>query len=1132
MSRFADAPYFMLKDYVNLVVAPPNDDILDSDVVLFWEDVVFTDVVWIGGNTRIVTSSPYTDSTDLYPGYDDAQIFEHEAVQWNAHWDTNPNASYFLEDADSVGVLMRGMEKSIIVTGGQYIDLFAKIDDEENPLYGEYGFAPVRLKPVYEEPREKVYFRFDIVDVTTLNPDPTFTLTYDSDEGSCSAGGWTDRQTCEDNGETWTSTDEPYFDSKYIQYKTFDYSYSEDITNEDALQPSTEIYFRKDGTFHEWLKLHANEFYETQLEVDFIIRNYVNTDKLFLYFGQIFPTAKDAIDDPDRYHIVFNGLKDWVQAALPSNNRTDNLVEWNDTYFDMVHWEGYQLLKDIWSLRDANECDEKFLSYIPTFYGIPLYNRLDDNFTPIYREYSRDLVNLLKRKGTYASMYVIYDLFCNNSPNIFNVYERWHNTSYIGGTVPSGEWEDYIYTGLYGRTEPTDETTDIYGYLVSVTEFEDPPANSKPFYIDQNHELIEAADEKNVIQDNLLISSNIPVVDVVGNVYITRGATTFMLYKVADVAIQPPDTDFDAYGYLYSTLFGYYVDDNGVVITYDGSHPIFSSLLLLDPLGGVVVDGSDDVYIDLYPYVQKVSLQKALTFPHGAGEFWYDKSDTSTYPDGYVSSDDRMLSPYYRADLDLNVKPITNTKILPRNVSENLYMNWEYMRPINRQAEYNYIYAPFTDLTGQSWSLYPHPDSGQSVTSSLDNTTFDADNFIYIERDNSSVWTIQHNLDTDSVVTYAFDEDFNKMVPEKVVVLSENVVEFTFPAGTNGLGVVSRAREILMTVNPAQPTIWRILHAFARKEVVMQFRFDSDENVYYPEIVRVSGFDENYAFAENLEEPTRVFVQKGLTDGDEGLSAQLWYFSDSGDYTDNGAQSTWVIKTSPTIGNNFFNVNCYETSTNRRIEPKNVIFTTPTGYYGAGNEPPEYSGVEGDPITVIEFDSVVDGFAALTEVGDVISFYGIIPRDAAGNMLKIDWRLEVETETDIYTFLTEGSADAGKFANTPKTVHYGTYISGITDLEEFDDEWWYYTFKASTESLAQLGIKDYDITGLELVNTRVTRTDKQRIAYSRISGIWKPFGANFIGHVRIFKDLNGLNTQLLDSVNEFLLDSITEILTS
>jgi hypothetical protein len=1280
MSRFADSPYFLLKDYINLVVAPPQDDILGKDIINVWDEVVFTDVVWIGSENRITTSSPFVDATELYPDYTHAQIFEHDDVQWNAHFDFNPNASYFLEDNELPGVLMRGMEKSIIVDGGQYLDLFAKIDDEENPLFGEYGFAPVRLKPLYEDPREKIYFRFDIVEVQTIVDDPTFTVTYDSEDAG----------------------DEPYYDSDYIEYRTFDYRYDGTITNENALLPTTEIYFRKDSAFHEWLKDHANAFYQTQYEVDFIIRNYVNTDKLFIYFGEIYPTDKPTEADPNRYHIIFNGLKDWVNRALPSVNRTENLTEWNDTYFDMVHSEGYQLMKDVWTLRDAQECDEKYLPYIPTFYDIPTYNRLDEYFTPVYREYARDLVQLLKRKGTYASIYVIHDLFCNNNPNILAVYERWHKlTQTIGevdteielttanfteddpdnvmtidgskisfnvpsgsadatatlnnivldatqditmhvqlkvnttvtnsaasraglritdgtntiledvwssltfgngnwlfrwftetaeegtgqsqdlifstpetayayinynattrvvsfdfddggapeptvfvtlkesvgdewhvqfyGTHPTGggtmgldvevlfidsgtvnsvvdgevsEYKDYIYTGQYGRVEPTDESVDQYGYLVSDTQFQ--AITGDPYYIDQNNELIVAQDGKYVAETNLLVSSGVPVTDLQDNVYITRDASTHMLYTVADVTVQPPDTDYDSYGYLYNTISGAYVDDNGDIITYNGIDAIFQSMLLLDAFSNVTVDENDDVYLNFYPEIQKVPLQKALIFPKGAGEFWYDKADTASYPDGYFSTEGDMLSPYYRVDLDVNVEPVTNTKILPRNVSENLYSNWEYMRPVNRQAEYNYIYAPFTDLTGQSWSLYTHPHGGQSVTTALDNVTFDSNNFIYIQRGESDKWIIRHNLNTENVVMYAFDTEFARITPRAIKVIDANVVEFYFDTAIEGLGVVSKAIRPATSYNPVQ---WNILHAFNRSEVIIQFREDTTNEVLYPDVVYGDTFDDNFTVVENHPVPSSAFVQRGLVDGNFGLSENLWYFTN---------ESTWVINLYPEISNNFFNVNCYEETTNRRIEPRDIIFETQAE----------------EPVIRIEWDSPVSGFAALNDVGDVVSFYGIIPQGPDGNQLPVDWRLEVQTETDIYTFLQEGSAEAAKFANTNKNVHYGMYVSGTTDSEEQDEDWWYYTFVAKKESLEQLGIKDYDITGVELVNSRIQRTDKQRIIYSRLSGMWKPFGVNFVGHIRIFKDLNGLNVQLRDALGEFLTDSEDDILTA
>jgi hypothetical protein len=47
---------------------------------------------------------------------------------------------------------LRSRTNDIIVTGGYYIELFIRDLD--------YGFRPIRLMPVFEDPIEKTYFRF------------------------------------------------------------------------------------------------------------------------------------------------------------------------------------------------------------------------------------------------------------------------------------------------------------------------------------------------------------------------------------------------------------------------------------------------------------------------------------------------------------------------------------------------------------------------------------------------------------------------------------------------------------------------------------------------------------------------------------------------------------------------------------------------------------------------------------------------------------------------------------------------------------------------------------------------------------------------------------------------------------
>ncbi len=934
MSKFSDSPYFLLRDFTNTVVAPPNPIYLTSDYTNMSTGTLYTDVIWIGGVTNYSTSSPYIDSLTVFPGFDessdDAVIFGHDDVRWNGWIDRSPESMYHLTFKDkngvdsTTGVLMRGMEKSIVVEGGRYINLWSKVDS---------GFIPVRLKPLYETPIDKMYFRFDEVEIQTLNYDGT-NIIYDSD----------------------SVTDEPYFDSETVSIQTYDYTYDFVFGNGQVLEPGTEIYFRKDSSFHDWLKNEnmAKKFYQDEFETDFILRNYVNTDKLFIYFGKIYPSPQEASLGSNRYHIVFYGLKDWVQNALPPNNRKELFIEFLDTYFDMVYSEGYQQLKDIWSLRDAMECNETFLSYIPTFYGIQKYDDIPSWFSDIYREYARDCVWLLKRKGTYASIYIITDLFTRNTNNILTVLERWHDDGLMS---PVMDYKDHIYVGLYNGTEPT------------------------------------------------------------GNI--------------------------------------------------------------------------------------------------GAGDFWYQKYDTATYPDGYISSDNKRLSPYYRVDFDLNVEPLTSLKIMPKQIAENLYVNWEMMRPIHRQAEYNFIYSPYCDLTGRSFVLYDSPNSNQAVTSSLRNIKFDDNNYIETYADENRIWYIKHSLGTENVIVSCWDDTFKKMIPESINIYDDNNVVVSFSEPTKGMVIITKC---YMSGSPYNPLLWKVVHGFNRKEVIVQFRDATNNNVVYPDKIEV--IDTQYIDVTGLNPlgDYKAYVKDGLAEGESieiggtPLSNTIWTFP---------TQSTvWNIEHGYT--ENIFMVNCYDQN-NELIVPEiiDVNQIDSNGY----------------PKIVVTFDSPVSGFAAIDHIGDAVSFSGTLPRNASGDLVPVEWRLTIETEEGIHTFIREGSPEANRFVNYTKTVNYwdGTssnknFVYGQTNIPEEDDLWAYYTFKVTDDALRQLNIKSYDILSIELVNTGVRRTNRQRIVFSRVSGLYKPSGVDFIGHFKIFKNPGGIDAILLDELNIALLDENNDYL--
>lgn len=203
------------------------------------------------------------------------------------------------------------------------------------------------------------------------------------------------------------------------------------------IEPDQEIYIRKDSVFHQWLEDYANDV----LGEDYTIRNFINTDKAFIYFGSIYPTY----NEDDGYRIYHEGMKDYALKCVPTHQQTDKLKILFDMYFDKVYQEIYNKIKDIWTLLDPNELDEIYLDYFAKYYKEDTKDSLEyDNKK---REFLRDVVNLLKRKGTYSSLYSIYKFITSNTQNRMNIYERWHDDTLT--QVTESDWTDYLYQVQY-----------------------------------------------------------------------------------------------------------------------------------------------------------------------------------------------------------------------------------------------------------------------------------------------------------------------------------------------------------------------------------------------------------------------------------------------------------------------------------------------------------------------------------------------------------------------------------------------------------------------------------------------------------------------------------------------------------
>lgn len=218
--------------------------------------------------------------------------------------------------------------------------------------------------------------------------------------------------------------------------------YDTDGKDLTTITASNECYLKKDSTFHEWIETNAPDYLEDSYGVEFVLRNYVNTDRQFIYFGDIYPTSNG------KYHIIHYNMRSFVKNAIPEHQRTEKLKDLIDIHFDILHNEMYTKLKEIFSMIDPLEVEISYLNYLAKFYNVDIDNFLSNNWQK--RVFIKNLINILKKKGTYSLLYIIWKIFTNNVIDRLNIYERWHDKS-LTGTVPVSACEDYVHVWNYDK---------------------------------------------------------------------------------------------------------------------------------------------------------------------------------------------------------------------------------------------------------------------------------------------------------------------------------------------------------------------------------------------------------------------------------------------------------------------------------------------------------------------------------------------------------------------------------------------------------------------------------------------------------------------------------------------------------
>jgi len=471
--KFSDSPYFLLKNFLDnrydVSYIPFEVEDAATPVVLSWDDVMF--------HSRIVNSLSYTDNT-LNPGiifddtsnlilwsdpssgsevftdrtpasmndgsssivdigsvdttnytsnqilsagtiggvyfYDRSDVFGREMVIWNLSalpQDSILSGAIIETVSISGNCMLIGNQTGIVASDYRSMTMYIENSVSDDVISDmQRGFVPVNFS--------YINFNENIIEVNVFNVEEPFGGTLiGTMDGSNLSGGYFDT----------------YDSSEYMQ---------------TTITDSRKVYFRKDSFFHDWLNRFAVPYFEEKYGVTLDIRGYLNTDKLFVYLGRIYSAPNN--NGGFNYQITYDGLKDYVLNIVPLHQQTTGMKEFLEVFFDRLYHEGYSRQKDYHTFNDPMEIDINYLGYISNYYGMTGFQDIiSDDLR--YREFVRDTIHLLKRKGTFADLYVIWQIVTQTT-NYLNIYERWvdhTNPSISGNTsvpIDEADWKDYLYT--------------------------------------------------------------------------------------------------------------------------------------------------------------------------------------------------------------------------------------------------------------------------------------------------------------------------------------------------------------------------------------------------------------------------------------------------------------------------------------------------------------------------------------------------------------------------------------------------------------------------------------------------------------------------------------------------------------
>jgi len=180
-------------------------------------------------------------------------------------------------------------------------------------------------------------------------------------------------------------------------------------TSGASAESEADVYIKKNSRLYNWMTTNYPL--------------YVQTDQDMLYVGKIAEHSSSWIK------IKYFGYRDLPQDVIPTYNRKEKFMVFLNVFFDRVFSRVRKKQLGLQLLRDVEEIEDTHLNRI----GRNLIDDLFDETSEFYmpegakRLFIRELINLLKKKGTYRPLYFLWDILSWNRLNTITIRELYYS---------------------------------------------------------------------------------------------------------------------------------------------------------------------------------------------------------------------------------------------------------------------------------------------------------------------------------------------------------------------------------------------------------------------------------------------------------------------------------------------------------------------------------------------------------------------------------------------------------------------------------------------------------------------------------------------------------------------------------